>query len=465
MHNKYKQHGFTAFELIGALVVLTFIIIITNKIMDNMLKTREYNQLADQSNNFSKVAAKYIEANYRGLVESTTTGNDLVIPYTVISDYKPNNLTEFTKSQQTPCIYITSDTNSRLMSSIRAYLIFGNTKSTSGVFSQLEAASIVNIIGNYAGILVSKDGKYIFTGGIENDLNLSTTTINNIISGCGFIRPLPRYTLIIDLSKNKLLFASIKGDIDKQSSANDPELNDPSLKKSSVTPMQTNIYLDNIYKESTTQIPAQHVYRALDYGKSNISGGGRIQIKSDASTGPTAINSKLAINNAGLQSGLIEPISHVINAGSSCNAVELGKILQDMSSVTINSQIQCSYNPSYCPGNGYCYLPIKSTTFEYQFDTAKASYSCPIGTVVDGNQPAGNIIDVTCPVISGWNRTQTLHGEGIPDSCYKGITGMTFCQGYQAVCTYDKGIQIVAALKKLRCTNSTAIFTIDNYIP
>jgi hypothetical protein len=713
MLNILKQKGFTAFELIGVLVIVAFLIMTTNKIANNIRMTKEYNQLADQSNNFSKIASKYIEDNYRILVNQAESGNDVVISYSTISSHIPANLSAFTKRNQVPCIYITSDSNNRLMSSIRAYLIFGEISSSGGAFSQQDATNIVHTIGVNAGILVHNNGLYTFKGGVENDLTFSASTANNIITGCGFINPLPQNSLIVDLSKNNALFASMRGNIDQQSSKNDP---DPSLKKSQLTNMQTNIYLDNIYKESSsitsyycdaaqlppsgastlcqnfanangismypntstwsssiqsgssclatatahfytistsyscngvnmgnpasycpatlgnknivsgsgfwspnppqlsgnlcvskayayyatqgvcdgdawwmdannsisrgdkdsppnwqravtggqfgegaqrfiscavkqpddhhtmvhcpgtynqstkmcdiglrywmnpviytsfaptgggqqdstatycgqnvvnaapsqstidlgimscgsttyplltsvTGIPAQHVYRALDYGNSSISGQ-RIQIKSDAPAGATVTSSKLAVNHAGLQSGLIAPVSHLIIAGSSCNSIELGKILQDMSSITINSQIQCSYNPTFCSGAGYCFLPIKSTTFDYQFSTPKASSKCPVGTVVDGNQPAQNIsTSVSCPNIQGWNLTQSVHGEGIPDSCYKGITGMNFCQGYQTVCTYQQGKQLVSALTKLRCTNSTSAYTVDNYIP
>ncbi|HLX52962.1 MAG TPA: hypothetical protein VKR58_03425 [Aquella sp.] len=457
---KNKYNGFTALELMGGLVVIIFLIMAINRIADNIYKVRESNQLADQGKNFSQIADKYIEDNYRNLVTQTELGNDVVIPYPAIASYTPDNLSVITKNRQVPCIYIASDDNSRLMSLIRAFLIFGDTKPSNRTFSELDAASIARNIGGNAGILVRNGDAYTFKGGIENDLNLSAATLSNIASGCGFILPLPQNSLIIDLSKSKSLFASIKSNIDQQSTQNDP---DPSLKKLQLTNMQTNIYLDNLYKESvpTTGNPAQHIYKALDYGKSTSSFD-RIQIKAAAPVGAAISNSELAVSHAGLQSGLITPLSHAITAGSSCNADELGKILQDMSSITINSQVQCVYNPTFCHDPGYCYLPIKSTTFDYQFAIFKVSYMCPAGTVVDGNQPVQGISSkVSCPNIPDWTLTQSVHGEEI--ACYIGVTGMNFCQGYQAVCTYLQGKQTVAALAGLRCTSSTSTYTVDNY--
>jgi hypothetical protein len=212
---------------------------------------------------------------------------------------------------------------------------------------------------------------------------------------------------------------------------------------------------------STTEHLAQHVYRALDYSNGEVGGGRRIQIKSDAPAATTTYTSKLAVSNAGLQFGVISPISHTVAAGTLCKPTELGKILQDMSSSTIYSQIQCSYNPTFCSGAGYCYLPIKSTTFDYQFITAKTAYSCPPGTVVDNQQPSDNMVYVTCPAILGWQQIQGVHGE--MDGCYTSVTKMRFCQSYLTACSYDQGKKLVPALKKLRCTNSTTEYIVDNY--
>jgi hypothetical protein len=214
---------------------------------------------------------------------------------------------------------------------------------------------------------------------------------------------------------------------------------------------------------SSTAIPAQHVYKALDFGKSSISGE-RIQIKSNAPSGATVKTSTLMVNQAGLQAGLITPISHLINSGSICSQSQLGKIVQDMSSTIIISQLQCTYNPTFCAGGGYCFLPVKNNTFNYKFAVPTNKYECPIGTVVDSNQPIDGISrSVSCPSNLGWILTQGLHGEGA--NCYISITGLKFCQAYQSVCNYTHGQVLVAGLKELRCTNTTTSYTVDNYTP
>ncbi|MCC2624340.1 MAG: hypothetical protein K0R14_213 [Burkholderiales bacterium] len=211
---------------------------------------------------------------------------------------------------------------------------------------------------------------------------------------------------------------------------------------------------------STVGVPAQHTYRAIDYGRPGIAG--RIQIKTKAPIGATSESSILAINGAGIQAGIISPISHMVTVGDTCSPNEVGKAVQGISSTTINSQVQCTYNPTFCPGYGYCYLPLKTTTFTYQFPNRKASYMCPMGTVVDSNQPADGIdTSISCPVITGWNLIQGLHGENT--ACYTSITKMNFCQGYQTVCSYAQGTQAVGALAKLKCTSATSAYVIDNY--
>lgn len=693
--NKSKVHGFTAFELIGSLAVVALLVFMANKLNNSINTTKQSNQLADQGNSFTKIAAKYIEDNYRSLVNQVESGNDVIIPYTVILSHTPESFSVINRQRQFPCIYITSDANTRLKSSFRTYLIFGEATSSGKAYSEFEIANIAHTIGGNAGLLVKESDTYKFRGGIMADnLNLSSSTAKQIASVCGFVNPLAQNSLIVDLSNHKLLFAALKGEIDQQSSRYD---SDPSLKKSQLINMQTNVYLDNVYKESSirtdyycdtaqlpiagantlcqnnantsgnsiypgtvtwsssirdgnsclatarahfyktltsyscasmgnaanycpavlgdktivsgsgywrpnppelrgtqcianayatyktldcdfmssckyisgtnqlfdcsgtlnqfcptfsgywpagivapaaynpqltgstckihfycrnfkdqynpeagasgelpanvhsypdifcgqnianaqvtqsttdlgfrdcgvtayslltsqTGIPAEHVYRAMDYGNSNINGQ-RIQIKSNAPSGATSMNSTLAVNNAGLQSGIIQPISHALTAGTTCSPTEFGKTVQDKSSVVINSQIQCTYNPTFCRGSGYCYLPVKNTTFDYEFAIYQVSYTCPLGTVVDGNQPTDNIdTKVSCPLISGWSSTQSVHGEGT--DCYIGITGVSFCQGYQSVCTYVQGKKAVAALKKLRCTSSTTTYTVDNY--
>lgn len=450
--NIKKALGFSAIELVGVLVVFAFIILATNKIMDKVNQTKDFNQLADQSNLYSNLVIKYIQDNYRQFIQTISLGKDIILPVSGISGYMPSMFLAINKRYQVPCVYITSTEKNKL----RAYLIFGNSLAQSKSLSQLEIFTIARAIGNHAGALVNNNGSYNFIGGVESGLVIPPATMSNISNICGFTLPFANL-LMIDLSKNNMLFTSIKGNIDQQFSSDTP---DPSLKESglqTMTNMQTNIYLDD-----ANQALTQHSYKAIDYGVRNASGE-RMQIRSKALSGLTSESSILGVSNAGVQAGGISPISSPVNAGDACNVDEIGKIVQEINSVTINSQVQCMYNPTFCAGSGYCYLPLKSTTFTYNFPIPKSNYSCPYGTVVDGNQPADNISTfVSCPVNPDWGSlVQDVHTEAT--GCYVSVTKMTFCNSFQTVCTYTKGEHLINALLKLKCTNSTTTYTIDNY--
>ncbi|MBP9742315.1 MAG: hypothetical protein KBD37_03055, partial [Burkholderiales bacterium] len=250
---KYQQHGYSALELIGVLAIFSFIVLITDKFITAQRETREINQLADQSKNYSNIAIKYLEDNYRTLAQQTSDYTEVIIPFSIFSGYAPNEITTITKRYQTPCLYVTKGTNSTFI----AYLIFGNTNSRAYGLEQLTVAKIAQTFGGNAGTLITQNGNATLNGGLENNFNFSSSSINNIIGGCGFRAPLPKYSLVVDLTKNINLFASIKGNLDQQSTAKEP---DPSLKKYGdssgnkvLATMETNLYLDNIVKESTSK--------------------------------------------------------------------------------------------------------------------------------------------------------------------------------------------------------------------
>ncbi len=219
--------------------------------------------------------------------------------------------------------------------------------------------------------------------------------------------------------------------------------------------------------ESVSGIPEEHVYKDIDFGQSALSGQ-RIQIKSDAPNGAPVYSSQLDINNAGIQAGYIIPTSHTVSIGTSCKSADMGEMVQQLvNGVVVTSQLQCMYNPTFCSG-GYCFLPVKTSSFIYQFTTLQYSKQCPGGTIVDSVQPSNGIASLNCPVYSGWTLVQGAHGE--TTNCYKSVTGMSFCSGYQSVCSYkDKSAVLqkvqVLALARLQCTNSTATYTVDNYTP
>lgn len=219
---------------------------------------------------------------------------------------------------------------------------------------------------------------------------------------------------------------------------------------------------------STIGVPAEHVYRAIDYGQSNINGE-RIQLRTSAAAGAAPTSSQLSVVNAGLQAGYIAPKSNPVAIGTSCTGTELGKMTQQLNAeiMVVGGQLQCMYNPTYCFGTGYCYLPIRNSSFIYNFTTLKSSYSCSTGTIVDDNQPTRGInASVSCTNLSGWTITQGVHG--VKTNCYDGVAGFSFCTGYKTVCSYrnssgaTQDLQI-NALVQLKCGVTNNTFTVDNY--
>ena len=170
-----------------------------------------------------------------------------------------------------------------------------------------------------------------------------------------------------------------------------------------------------------------------------------------------------------MQAGYIAPKSNPVAIGTSCTGVELGKMTQQLNSeiMVVGGQLQCMYNPTYCSGTGYCYLPIKNSSFIYNFTTLKSSYSCSTGTIVDDNQPTAGInTSVSCTNLSGWTITQGVHG--VKTNCYNGVAGFSFCTGYKTVCSYRNSSgatqdSLVNALAQLKCGVTNNTFTVDNY--
>lgn len=222
--------------------------------------------------------------------------------------------------------------------------------------------------------------------------------------------------------------------------------------------------------ELTTDIPAQHRYRSLNLGDGAISGQ-KIQIKSNATAGAAINTSKLDISHAGIQSGTIAIVSHLVMFGDVCQSTELGKMAQQRSSADYNIQAQlaCTYSPVSCPDPGYCYLPVKSASREIHFNQKQQSAICPNELVVDANQPS-DLLDtnIPCPDLTnqGYINTQKVHVEAY--GCYEsGMSKISFCTGVKSLCTYkDNNNMIdypVTALLGIQCVAKSNTFVIDNY--
>lgn len=448
--------GFSVLELLGALLVTSFLIIMVNNIMLKIYQSRAYNQMADQIKQSCQIAIKYITDNYRIILQQQSS---VIIPFNQLVSYLPTGVKVANKFTIKPCLYIFKVPDNRL----QAYLLVNNTV----ISTKFEIAKLAQIIGASTSTLVHVGNSYAIHGSVTNS-TIQNFDAARLVSECGFVHDLPAYSLLIDLTEDNNLFTQMQSMIDQNSTADSL---DPSLKKSgSLTTMQTNLYLDNILKDGTLPNSEQHAYRALDYGISKVSGA-RIQLRSHAAAGNTTLTSQLDINNAALQAGTILPLSHEINPGDNCASSDLGKMAQQTINniVVSGGQLQCTYNPTFC-NSGYCYLPIRSSNILYQYNVPQTIGSCPPGTIFDdSNQPADGILNqTTCPKINGAVKTQGVHAA--KTNCYTStVTGFSFCKSYQTVCSYFNVFKfrveeaLVPALVKLQCTAATATYTIDNY--
>lgn len=221
----------------------------------------------------------------------------------------------------------------------------------------------------------------------------------------------------------------------------------------------------------TTEIPAQHRYRSLRLGHG--SDGYGVTLKSDAPSGAAIRTSKLNINHAGIQTGVIGLDSHAVSYTNICNSNELGKIVQQNSDVNnyIQAQYRCSYSQFACPHGNYCYLPVKSASNKYIFNNLQQLATCPDNLVVDPNQPTESVdSNVKCPDLSskGYSINTSVHGEMV--GCYQTKNeNIAFCTSYQTLCTYkDKSGALIPypvfALKILQCMAKSNTFVVKDFI-
>jgi hypothetical protein len=222
----------------------------------------------------------------------------------------------------------------------------------------------------------------------------------------------------------------------------------------------------------TIIIPDDHRYRSLKFG----AGGNNktISVKSDAPNGTPQETSILAINHAGIQAGFIGVVSHNVNLGDSCQSTELGKIVQEGSTLNdLQSQFRCTYSPVSCNGNGYCYLPVKTESKNIHFNNAVNYAECPNSLVLDNNQPPEFLqSNFQCPNMSniGYNyinNDKNPHRENT--GCFQsGTSGVTFCSSVKSLCYYSNKngqsvSQPISAILGIKCVAKNTIFVIDGY--
>ncbi|MCC2644611.1 MAG: hypothetical protein K0R94_389, partial [Burkholderiales bacterium] len=262
----HRRNGFSALEVMFALMVIIGLFMVTNSYMGVMFKIKKNNQVADQINSYQTEAIKYVNDNYREIDQNTKIflpsgyWQDMAVPVNTLKEYFYRGESKMIANFQAPCLYITRNTASKTGSNtnnyFNAYLVFGSLGNTGRNFTLLEAMKIARSIGGNAGVLVPGADGFIIQG-MNNRQGTGLSYSWPLASQCGFVNGhgalgLLDYSIIVDLTKNSQLFAQLKTKSDSMSGTQE---SDPTLKKSSTdkddTTMQTNLYLDNIVKESS----------------------------------------------------------------------------------------------------------------------------------------------------------------------------------------------------------------------
>lgn len=128
--------------------------------------------------------------------------------------------------------------------------------------------------------------------------------------------------------------------------------------------------------------PPQHKFKGLVFNSSSPS---EVTIKSTNSDGNSnKSTAMLGVNAAGIKAGYIMMKSPAMTIGNACSVDKLGTMVQQKTEGAYTaSQLVCSYNTSFCQGDGYCYAPMKSQTQFAISTTAQTQMSCPDGLRID----------------------------------------------------------------------------------
>lgn len=128
--------------------------------------------------------------------------------------------------------------------------------------------------------------------------------------------------------------------------------------------------------------PPQHKFKGLVFNSSSPS---EVTIKSTNSDGNSnKSTAMLGLNAAGIKAGYIMMKSPAMTIGNACSVDKLGTMVQQKTEGAYTaSQLVCSYNTSFCQGDGYCYAPMKSQTQFAISTTAQTQMSCPDGLRID----------------------------------------------------------------------------------
>lgn len=234
----------------------------------------------------------------------------------------------------------------------------------------------------------------------------------------------------------------------------------PSTTDYKTYPCATNTQYVGTFGSSTTQAcgqitqpaynnsgvtPPQHKFKGLVFNSSSPS---EVTIKSTNSDGNSdKSTAMLGLNAAGIKAGYIMMKSPAMAIGSACSTDKVGTMVQQKTEgLYTASQLVCSYNTSFCQGDGYCYIPMKSQTQFTTSTTARTEMACPDGLRVDGT----------------W--VPSVANQGLQSSaCSVAVNIITnggLAYGWRATCN---GIP-AASLLKIKCTSASTSETFYNCV-
>jgi hypothetical protein len=410
-----------------AILCLSIILILFNRIVVHQQQFNFIDSKVTKLNNIIQQDINYLINNYRNIVISLANNNNHIVI---------NSMNIVVGGMDT-CLYVMSKNKNNPELNFTAYLIV-NDIIKDNEFDKL------NILHK-----------------IINHLVLPTTIFNDtsLAAQCGFSVNASSYAISINLTSLLFMQLRMKSDLTDTFKQSNPGLSRLAISEES-NEMYSNIYLDSISNESNSNTESithkfSGIYFDTKYNKVSITADNNPQ------------QNQLNINNAGIQAEYITPSSHVVNIGAECMAQELGKFVQQQSSSSyISSQLQCTYNPTFCNGSGYCYLPLKTTSFVYHYSELQSFGTCPRDTFVDDMQPAQALnTNITCPNVNGYKLINGVTGQ--PYNCYTSpINNAQICSNYKSICDYyDSQGAIyelaIKALQELRCSNNYTTYVIN----